>query len=89
MILTIIKIIPYVVVIVLTLSLRYLVNTVRGHQTGSNTLEWKITSGGKKKHTNTHKIYTRVLGTCFFPITFIIFSLLFSPSYSCLRSGVT
>ena len=32
----------------LTLTHRYLVNVVRGHKTGSNTLEWKITSGGKK-----------------------------------------
>ena len=49
-ILTIIISIPYIVVVVLTLTHRYLVNAVRGHKTGSNTLEWKITSA-RKKHT--------------------------------------
>ena len=56
-ILIIIIAIPYVVVVVLTLTHRYLVNAVRGHKTGSNTLEWKIPSGGK--HTHTHaRIHT-------------------------------
>ena len=64
-ILTFIITIPYIVVVVLRLTHRYLVKAVRGHNTGSNTLEWKITSGGKK---HTHKIYTSYAYTCFFPI---------------------
>ena len=56
--LTIIITIPQIVV-VLTLTHRYLVNAVRGRKTGSNTLEW-ITSGGKT-HTHTQKIHTRII----------------------------
>ena len=47
-----------IVVVVVTLTRRYLVNAVRGHKTGSNALEWKITSEGKKQH----KIHTRIYG---------------------------
>ena len=77
-ILIIIIAIPYVVVVVLTLTHRYLVNAVRGHKTGSNTLEFAGVEDYFRRENNTHKINMRIY---VFPILFIIFVLLLSPCH--------
>ena len=60
-----------VILVVLTLTHRYLVNAFRGPKTGCNTLVWKSTSGGKRKHKQYVRVYV-------FPVQFIFFALLFS-----------
>ena len=47
---------------VVTLTHRYLINAVRGHKTGSNTLEWKTGSGGTlppSKHVRIYVFFPR------------------------------